>query len=60
MSADALLVRKDHILCTVCFNAEPISAGNGTPMSALLIAYEGCVRRHTNCAPAPKKAKVKK
>jgi len=42
-----LIVRRDHILCTVCYAIEPINCGeSGTPMPALLIAYRGAIRRH--------------
>lgn len=51
MSADRLIVRKEHIICTVCFSVELINAGEGTTMSALLVAYEGCVKAAYQLCP---------
>lgn len=42
-----LVVRKDGVLCTVCFEIEPVHPGeSGTPLPSLLVGYDGVMKRH--------------
>lgn len=41
-----LLVKKDHVFCTVCMICEPINAGDGTPINSFLEALISAKRRH--------------
>jgi len=41
-----LLIRKDGVLCTKCGTLEPVHAGHGTVMVALLHGYAGVLKRH--------------
>lgn len=41
-----LIVRKDGVLCCLCYCFEPVHPGHGTPMDTLLIAFDGVARRH--------------
>lgn len=47
-----LIVRKDHVLCTRCYEVVPVHAGNGTPMGSLLLAYKSLERKHSKCGEA--------
>lgn len=42
----ALLVRKDHIFCTRCYDIVGINAGDGTPVAAYMIALQQAAARH--------------
>lgn len=41
-----LVIRIDGVLCMRCMQLEPVHAGHGTPMPALLLAYEALAKRH--------------
>lgn len=58
----SILARKDYVLCTRCFIAEPIHAGDGTPLETLIVAYQAVQYRHASCekARAPRRAGGKK
>lgn len=43
-----LLVRKNDVLCTVCGQVLPIHPGDGTPLPALLNAYDTAKSQHPN------------
>ena len=46
-----LIVRRDSVLCTNCFQTEPVTCGDGTPMDTLIIAYQLMAKRHEDCVP---------
>lgn len=53
-SAGHILVRRDDVLCTRCLSVLPIHAGDGTPLSTLVVALRVLVKRHPatgNCTP---------
>lgn len=54
MNKTHLIVRKEHILCTKCYETEPVHCGDGTPMDTLILAYELMAKRHQTCTPADK------
>jgi len=41
-----LHIRKDGVLCLVCGTLEPVHAGHGTMLVALLHGYAGVLKRH--------------
>jgi len=41
-----LIVRKDHVLCTICGCIEPVHPGDGTPLPTFVIALMLLVGRH--------------
>jgi len=41
-----LIVRRDHILCTICKTAIPIHPGDGTPLGSYLMALKGAILGH--------------
>lgn len=46
MASSHIIIRRDHVLCTVCFDIEPIHCGSGTPMDTLIYAYQIFAQRH--------------
>jgi len=46
MSLSPLIVRKDHVACTVCGCIEPIHPGDGTPIDTFILALEIAKMRH--------------
>lgn len=43
-----LIVRTDHVFCSICMTCEPIHAGDGTPIDSMLEALISCKHRHPN------------
>lgn len=41
-----LIVRRDGVLCTICYCLEPVHPGDGTSMDTFLMGLEGTARRH--------------
>lgn len=54
MPKSHLVARHEHVLCTRCFETEPVHCGSGTPMDTLIMAYENLAARHQDCAPEKK------
>jgi uncharacterized protein YuzE len=44
--ADHLIVRKEHVLCTVCKEMIPINPGHGTPASTFIMAIDALLIQH--------------
>lgn len=49
---DHLLVRRDHVLCTICAAIEPINVGDGMPVPTFILALQRVGRIHNECEPA--------
>jgi hypothetical protein len=51
----ALLIRKEHVLCTRCGEMEPINPGHGTPAPAFISAVTTMAILHLDCCVKAKK-----
>jgi len=48
-----LTVHKEHLLCTKCYEIEPIHPGDGTPAISFITALELAAIRHADCGHKP-------
>lgn len=47
--ASALIVRHEHLFCTLCYCVEPINPGvSGTPINTYILALQMAAARHPN------------
>lgn len=45
-SSSHLLVRKDHVACTICGEIVPVHPGDGTPMTSFLLGLARVLGMH--------------
>ena len=58
VALDRLIVRKEHTLCTQCFEIIPVHPGDGTPASSFILALQNIARQHRACSPSKKRERA--